>query len=99
MGLTDEQLKKKITRIVCILSDNPEECDRCAELAGCPDTWEDVTEQVNQIYALLTAKIEQAKREMAKEIELNFSNDHGLLFMTEDCWQALRGENEPPSVS
>jgi len=43
-----EEIREGIAKIICCLS--PQECDRCNR---CPDEWEDVAEQVDEVLSYL----------------------------------------------
>jgi len=46
--MTREEIREGIARMVCCL--NPQECGTCKK---CPDEWEDVAEQVDEILSYL----------------------------------------------
>lgn len=47
-----EEAREKIGKVICCLSDDPKECDYCATRDGCPNSWLDVKEEVDQILNL-----------------------------------------------
>lgn len=63
------ELREKIARQVCPLSDKPNECKFCHEYKGCPDSWSDVTKTTDQIIKLF----QEHYAELAEKSGLNLT--------------------------
>ena len=42
-----EEYKKELSKIVCALSGQPDECERCAKYKGCPGSWSELCHDVS----------------------------------------------------
>uniref|UniRef100_A0A6M3J3X1 Uncharacterized protein n=1 Tax=viral metagenome TaxID=1070528 RepID=A0A6M3J3X1_9ZZZZ len=47
----NKELREKIAKIICCLRTLPGECDWCANQKGCPESWNDLTDEINRIEA------------------------------------------------
>lgn len=56
-----EQLRTAIGRVICCLKYDSRECEHCAEQKGCPDSWEDLKQDVDQILALVEEYYDQKR--------------------------------------
>ena len=89
-GLHRPELEKEIARIVCCLSDDPQECEICNATDGCPDSWSDVREKVDKIAALIPDEEEIRKQE--RERIISFMRRQGAVFAdkTHEVTEAIR---------
>ena len=71
-----EEIREGIAKRVCCL--NPQECGTCKK---CPDEWEDVAEQVDEILSYLHSQgvVIKVNRELPETLTIEVLDDTGFL--------------------